>query len=251
MTEPGERASRGGSLRAAIIALGIVAAAALLAFAFVYRNVNDEQIGVTGLGERDFQSDLIVWSGSFTQVGTSLKEAYERLNGDQERIRSFLALKSVAEGEFVFSSVTIGKEYDEKKDKDGNRSSVFRGYRLQQNVKIESKDVDKVERLSREITDLINSGVEFYSREPQYYYTKLADLKVELIELATRNGRERARKIAEETGQKLGKLKSASLGVFQIIARNSNQDVSWSGSNDTSSKLKTATITARLQFGIR
>jgi uncharacterized protein len=250
MTEGGDRSSRGG-LRAAIVAVGIVAAAALLGLAFVYRNVDEEQIGVTGLGEKDFQSDLIAWSGSFTQVGASLKEAYEKLNKDQERIRGFLAGKSVAEGEYVFSSVTIGKEYDEKKDKDGNRSSLFKGYRLQQDVKIESKDVDKVERLSREITDLINSGVEFYSREPQYYYTKLADLKVELIELATRNGRARAQKIAEETGQKLGKLKGASLGVFQILARNSNEDYSWSGANDSSSKLKTATITARLQFGIK
>jgi uncharacterized protein len=250
MTEGGDRPYRGG-LRAAIVALGVAAAAALLGLAFIYRNIDGEQIGVTGLGEKDFQSDLIVWSGSFTQSAPSLKDAYARLNADQERIKAFLAGKNVAEGEYVFSSVTIGKEYDEKKDKEGNRTSAFKGYRLQQDVKIESKDVDKVERLSREITDLINSGVEFYSREPRYYYTKLADLKVELIELATRNGRERAQKIAEETGQKLGKLKGASLGVFQILARNSNEDYSWSGANDASSKLKTATITARLQFGIR
>jgi hypothetical protein len=233
------------------MAAGVVAAAALLAFAFIYRNVDEEQISVTGLGEKDFQSDLIVWSGTFTQFGTTLKEAYEKLNKDQEKIRGFLAGKSVADGEYVLSSVTIQKEYSEKKDKEGNRTSEFKGYRLLQDLKVESKDVDKVEKLSREITDLINSGVEFYSQEPQYYYTRLADLKVELIELATRSGRERAQKIAEQTGQKLGKLKSASLGVFQIIARNSNEDYSWSGSNDTTSKLKTATITARLAFGIR
>jgi len=241
----------GDLIKAAIVAAGVIGAAALLALAFVNRNAADEQIGVTGLGEKDFESDLVVWTGSFSQSAPTLKEAYAKLNGDQERIRGFLAAKNVAESEYVFSSVTIQKEYDQKTDRDGSRTSTFRGYGLRQEVTIESKDLGKIERVSREITDLINSGVEFYSREPSYYYTKLSDLKLELIELATKNGRARAQKIAEETGQKLGKLKFASLGVFQIIARNSNADYSWSGSNDVTSRLKTATITTRLQFGIR
>ncbi len=246
-----KRIALGDIIKAAIVAVGVIGAAALLALAFVNRNASDEQIGVTGLGEKDFESDLVVWTGSFSQSSPTLKDAYARLNADQERIRSFLGAKSVDGSEYVFSSVSIQKEYDQKTDKDGNRTTAFRGYSLRQEVTIESKDLDKIEKVSREITDLINSGVEFYSRAPQYYYTKLSDLKLELIELATKNARSRAATIADETGQRLGKLKSASLGVFQIIARNSNADYSWSGANDTSSRLKTATITARLQFGIR
>jgi len=241
----------GDIIKAAIVAIGIIGAASIVALAFVNRNASSEQIGVTGLGEKDFEADLIVWTGSFSQSAPSLKDAYAKLNADQEKIRGFLAAKSVAESERLFSSVNIQKEYDQKTDKDGNRTMTFKGYSLRQEVTIESKDIDKIEKVSREITDLINSGVEFYSRNPQYYYTKLSDLKLELIELATKNGTSRAGTIAAQTGQKLGKLKSASLGVFQIIARNSNADYSWSGSNDSSSRLKTATITARLQFGIR
>ena len=94
-------------------------------------------------------------------------------------------------------------------------------------------------------------GVEFYSSKPQYYYTKLTELKKELIEHATENAKTRAETIASKSGFKLGRLKNANMGVFQIIARNSNEDYSWAGAFNTTSKQKTATITMKLQFGIQ
>jgi hypothetical protein len=118
-------------------------------------------------------------------------------------------------------------------------------------VTVESDEVAKVEDISRGITGLINRGLELYSESPQYYYTKLSELKMELIERATEDAKERAQIIANRSGAKLGKLKNASMGVFQIIAQNSNEDYSWDGAFNTTSKQKTATITMRLQFGIR
>ena len=120
-----------------------------------------------------------------------------------------------------------------------------------QRIQIESKEVDKIEQISREITDLINTGVEFYSDEPEYYYTKLAELKIEMIAEATKDARIRAEQIAENSGSKLGDLKSAQMGVFQIVAQNSSEDFSWGGSFNTSSKMKTATITMKLQYGVK
>jgi hypothetical protein len=186
----------------------IIIAAAILTFAVINRNKNDEQIKVTGLGEKDFQSDLIVWNGTFSQTGAALKEAYEKLNNDQEKIKLFLANKGINEKEIIYSAVNISKEFEEIEDRNGNRIQKQIGYRLQQNVKIESNDIGKIEKVSREITELINNGVEFYSQEPQYYFTKLNDLKIELIELATKNGKERAEKIAEKSGFIEGSLSS-------------------------------------------
>ncbi len=59
------------------------------------------------------------------------------------------------------------------------------GYILTQSLQIESNDVEKVEKISREITELLNKGIQFYSQSPRYYYTKLADLKIEMISKAT------------------------------------------------------------------
>ncbi|MEY3444891.1 MAG: hypothetical protein RLZZ519_3172, partial [Bacteroidota bacterium] len=135
-------------------------------------------------------------------------------------------------------------------DDKGNEHSEFQGYRLSQNVEVNSKDVEKVEKLSREVTQLINLGVEISSYPPAYYYTKLAELKIEMVAAATEDARTRAEKIAEKAGSSLGKLQNAQMGVFQIVAQNSNDDYGWGGSFDTSSKMKTANITMKLVFEI-
>ena len=100
------------------------------------------------------------------------------------------------------------------------------------------------------MTDLIDLGVEFNSFPPEFYYTKLAQLKLRMIEAATKDAQERAAKIAENAGGELGHLKNADMGVFQITGENSSEEYSWGGSFNTSSKKKTANITIRLKYEI-
>ena len=95
-----------------------------------------------------------------------------------------------------------------------------------QSVEIESKEVDKIEKVSREITELLNQGVQFYSQAPRYYYTKLADLKIEMISKATEDARLRAENIAKFSGGNLSTLESAKMGIFQITGQNSGEDYS-------------------------
>mgnify|MGYP000843595236 FL=1 len=234
-----------------MIVFTIIISLIILSKTFLERNKESEVIQVTGLGTKDFESDLIVWSGSFSQIDIDLKNAYERLHLDQNKIIDFLKKRNVSTNEYLFSAVVIDKEYETIYDKDKNQKRLFKGYRLMQDIKIESNEVEKIETISREITELINMGVEFYSSKPQYYYTKLTELKKELIEHATENAKTRAETIASKSGFKLGRLKNANMGVFQIIARNSNEDYSWAGTFNTTSKQKTATITMKLQFGIQ
>jgi len=109
-----------------------------------------------------------------------------------------LISKGVDESEILFTSVDINKEFDYSYDSEGNRYSQFSGYRLTQRVEIESKAVEQIERIAREITELINQGMEFYSNNPQYFYTQLSDLKIEMIASATEDARVRAEKICFE-----------------------------------------------------
>ena len=126
----------------------------------------------------------------------------------------------------------------------------FVGYKLNQSLEIESKEVDKIEKVSREITELLNQGVQFYSQAPRYYYTKLADLKIEMISNATEDARLRAEKIAEFSGGALSDLESARMGIFQITGQNSGEDYSWGGTFNTSSREKTASITMKLVYKV-
>ncbi|MBL7884326.1 MAG: SIMPL domain-containing protein [Bacteroidia bacterium] len=232
-----------------VIALAIVFTAFIFSNAFKNRNKSNNYILVTGLGSKDFASDLIVWSGSFIRKSDNLKNAYAQLDKDREDIKKYMLSKGITAEQMVFSAVDIDKEFDEAYDNYGNKTkSVFTGYRLRQTIQIESNEVDKVEGLSRQVSELINSGIEFYSNNPQYYYTKLAELKIEMIAEATKDASTRAEKIAENAGGSVGNLKNASMGVFQIVAKNSSEEFSWGGSFNTTSKRKTATITVRLEY---
>lgn len=232
-----------------LIALAIILSAFFLGNSFKNRNKQQDCIKVTGLGETDFTSNLIVWNGSFSKKNLILKDAYSELDSDREKIKNYLLSKGIKNNEMVFSSITIDKEFDRSYDNYGNLTySSFTGYKLSQSINIESSAVDKVENISRQVSELIQSGVEFYSESPQYYYTKLAELKVEMIAKASKDANNRAQKIAENSDCKLGKLKSANMGVFQIVAQNSSEEYSWGGSFNTLSKRKTATITVNLEF---
>jgi uncharacterized protein len=147
--------------------------------------------------------------------------------------------------------VQIDKEFENVRVNDQQVNRQFKGYVLTQRLQIESLEVDRIEAFSREVTQLINSGVELHSEAPQYFYTKLGELKIAMIAAATKDGRIRAQKIAENAGGSLGALRSSTLGVFQITAPNSSADFSWEGAFNTASKRKTASVTIKLQFGLR
>ena len=235
----------------AVLACATVLGSVLIG-AHTYRTrtrVNDVVI-VTGLAKDDFTSDLIVWRGSFARRDAVLRSAYEALARDLETVRKFCAANGLAESEVVFSSVHIEKQFDQVTDQEGRTRQDFKGYLLTETVEVESSDVDRIERFSRKVTDLIEAGVEFYSEPPEYYYTKLGELKLEMIAAATKDGRERAERIVSNAGGVLGPLRYSSLGVFQITAPNSSADFSWSGAFDVTSKRKTASVTIKLQFGL-
>ena len=237
-------------LTAIIFSIAIVVAAYLLGSFYVERATPPGVIAVTGSGSEDFTSDLIVWEGTFSQTNINLQAAYEQLNKDKETVRQYLISKGIAEDNLVFNSVQTIEQREPQYQNGNYIGEIFRGYELRQTVKIESKDVPLVEQVSREITELLQRGVQFNSTPPRYYYTKLSDLKIQMIAAATEDARIRAERIAENSGSELGALKSADLGVFQIIGQNSGEDFTWGGAYNTADKRKTASVTMRLEFEI-
>ena len=236
---------------ALIFSVAIVVAAFFLGNSIMNRNRADGTIAVTGLGKADFTSDLIVWEGSFSKESGNLQQAYSDLEADKTVISDYLLSKGITQEELVFNAVSSRKNMKPKYNAQGEYAGEeFLGYVLTQSLQIESKDVEKVEDISREITELLNKGIQFYSQTPRYYYTKLADLKIEMISKATADAKERAEKIAENSGGELGDLLSADMGVFQIIGQNSNEEYSWGGTYNTSSKDKTASITMKLSYEV-
>jgi uncharacterized protein len=236
-------------ISAAILGLCAIIAFYVIGKAYKYRFTSNETITVTGLAEKDFNSDLIVWNGSYSRKSMDLKNTYSALKADENAIRTYLTGKGVNANEIVFSAIEINKQFDKKQDKDEKTvSEVFTGYNLKQTVTIQSPDVDKIEKISREATELIQNGIEFTSSAPMYYNTKLAEVKMDLLAKASADAKARAEAIAKNAGNSLGKLKKASMGVFQITGKNSNEDFSYGGAFNTSNRLKTGSITIKMEF---
>ena len=70
-----------------------------------------------------------------------------------------------------------------------------------------------------------------------------------MLAKATENAKERAISMAASAGNKIGLMRSAKMGIFQITPVNS-YDVSWYGNNDTSSYDKKVTAVVNVVFAI-
>ncbi|HRF24888.1 MAG TPA: SIMPL domain-containing protein [Chitinophagaceae bacterium] len=237
------------ALAVAIAALGLIIAVFFICNAYKYKFKATENIVVTGGAEKDFVSDQIVWTGNYSRKMLDLKAAYAVLKEDEAKIKAYLTGKGLAASEMVFSAISIDKDFSYRYDENGRQiGSEFTGYNLRQNVTVDSKDIDKVEKISREVTELIESGIEFNSSAPSYYYTKLSELKIDLLAKATADAKLRAETIAKNSGSSLGATRKATMGVFQITGQNSNEDYSYGGVFNTSNKNKTASITVRMEY---
>jgi hypothetical protein len=206
-----------------------------------------EQISVTGSATREIKSDYIVWSGEFKRREADLKTAYKGLQEDLGRVKAYLKSKGVSEEETIISQVVTETIY--KKSDKGNDTNDIQGYRLTQNVEIRSNDVGKIADVSRESTELIDQGIQFISFAPEYFYTKLDELKIEMLAKATENAKERAQSMAKATGNKIGFMRSAKMGVFQITPITSTDVSDW-GMNDTTSLDKKVMAVVTVSFAI-
>jgi len=236
-----------------LIAIAAVISVSILSYSYVHRNSYSDknEIKVKGIGLENFESNLIVWEGNFYAMDQSLQGSFQKLKTNRAIVKDFLINKGINKSDIIFGAVSTNEKKQTLYNSEGNRiGEQFLGYQLSQEVKIDSKKIDLVEDISRSITEVLNQGVEFYSRSPRYYFTNLESLKHDLISKATKDAKKRAEIMAKEAGASLGDLKNADMGVFQIVGQNSTDEYSWGGTYNTSDRYKTASVTMDLTYEI-
>jgi hypothetical protein len=231
-----------GMLAGLFLAVGLVLSAMLGTAAWV-KIKNSQFITSKGSTRKNVKSDLVVWKGSFMTEAPTLLEAQKKLKADAVKVRQFLSGNSVTN--FVFEPISIDEVTASFKDADGWVEQRTTGYRLSQNVRVESADVDRLAQL--DTTPLVEQDVLFTTEPPQFLYTKVAGEKVEMLADATKDARARAEQIAEQGGRSIANLHDAEMGVFQITALHET-DTSGDGENDTSSLDKTITAVVTATF---
>jgi hypothetical protein len=201
---------------------------------------------VTGSVREQVTSDVVKWTAAFsrTTVNRDVKQANTLLEGDLRAVREFLKARGVREGDFTLSPVTLQSQVRWEGGKAVEELS------LRRTVHIESGDVGRITQLAGEANDLMQQGVLFATERLEYYYSGLSDLRVRLMSGAIEDARTRAQTIAESSRAKLGKIRSVSAGVVQVLQPQSTE-VSGAGAYDTSTIEKEVMATAHATFALR
>lgn len=205
-------------LKYAIIGIAVILSAYLLGRAYTYKYRSQDTVVVTGLGETEFESDLIVWSGVLTAEADNVADGYRQIEQSKRKVNDYLASKGIAVKDVVWNFVDVDKTYQTVYNANGNYAGQrFSGYSLRQEFSIESTNVDLVESVSREISALIAQGVSIEAHRPDYYYTRLDDVKLSLIERASADARRAPRRLPRMPARASAPWHRPH-GVFQITA---------------------------------
>lgn len=221
------------------IAIAVVVSTFALARAWERVKTRDVRtIDVTGSARRRITSDLIVWTASIGTRATDRQAAYRALHEHSDKALAYLRAQGLTDAELSPSAVTVSEVVETEYVGTGEERierQVSRGFAAAQSITVSSGRVALVERISREVTSLIEAGVPVVSQAPRYFYTKLGELKIEMLAEASKDARLRAEKmLGSLAAGGLGRLKTADMGVINVNPANSTAST-WDGNNDTTS----------------
>lgn len=205
------------------IFLGLTSLGYLLGNSAIKFKEYERTVTVKGLSEKEFGADIVIWPIQFTAAGNNLEELYEAIDGNTTKISEFLAGKGVDKKEISFTTPSIT---DKSAQQYGNQAKAEFRYTAIQTVTVYSSDIDSVRKVMGELSELGKQGIVFtggdYQSQTEYLFSRLNEIKPEMIEEATRKAREVAEKFASDSKSTLGKIRKATQGQFSITARDKN-----------------------------
>lgn len=226
-----------------IIAIGLIVAANIITGA-----ISKDSIVVTGSYSQTVTSDTGRVEFELTSRQISKAEGVATLNKQRPQIIKFLEEKGVKQENIEIKTPNGYNVY--KQLPNGNSSNDIAYYVISQNFVVKSNDVKLIKEIAASLPDLISKGIDINVYEPAYYYSKLSEIKVSMLEEATKDAKQRAAAMLKATHNRVGKIQSVKMGVFQITPVDSN-DVSDMGISDTTSIEKKITSVANVTFSVK
>lgn len=206
-------------ISAALIAIGLLALGLCLRSGFQSLTANGRVVEVRGLCEREVPADKVIWPLQYSLVGNNLPQLYDQIELNNKKITDFLTNNGITKAEFTIGAPSVN---DNQQNYYGGNRPEYR-YSVTMTVTVASEQVDKVRELINRQGELLKEGVSLvtgnWDARVSYMFTKLNDIKPEMIAEATKNARNAAEKFAEDSGSKIGKIKDARQGQFSIEDR--------------------------------
>ena len=205
---------------ALVLALGLAAGGWLVGQGFAQSRLGVRSVTVKGLAERDVRADLAIWPLRFVATGNELATVRDKIVADEAAVRSFVTAAGLSD-----ATVEVGGfEVTDALAQIYRSGPVESRFVMAETLVVRSTDVDAVALLAQLVGALVSAGWVLSSDGgaaggPVYLFTGLNAAKPEMVAEATRNARESAVQFARDSRSRLGGIRSASQGVFQILAR--------------------------------
>jgi hypothetical protein len=228
-----------------VIFLGasLMIAALIFGIFFYSARSSDDTINVVGMATKRFDSDIVKWRitiGRNTGLN-DVSHGYLLIQNDLQFLKKLFSEKGLQEKELTIQPINTLSNY--------SREGQISGYNLQQGVFVITSNIAAVEDLALNPAALIDKGIILQNSNLEYFYSKLSDIKMELLAEATKDAQKRAFEIARNSNVHLGNVTSLRVGVFQITEPFSTE-VSDYGMYNTQTKQKDITVTVRASFKI-
>ena len=223
----------------ALIAISFAVGSYAIADGIRNRNRSDV-IVVTGSAKKRIVSDYVIWSLSVSSRQKSTSEAVKELARWTDAIRSFLHREGVEPGELTVEPIATGTV---------TRSGRVVAYRLSRRFEVRSARAREITNVAGRSSELLAQGVPLAAQPPEYVYTRLPELRPQLLAAATKDAQNRGRVIAEATGAHLGRLRGVDVGVFQVTTPNSTEVEDY-GVYDTGTLEKDVTAVVNVTFAL-
>ena len=207
---------------AAIIAVGMAFMGMASRNGIVTFKDRDRTVAVKGLCEREVKADKVTWSLTYKEIGNDPSAMYDLLEQKNRKVVAFLKSAGIKDDEISINPAEIA---DRQADNYGNEIMNYR-YKAKSVITVTSNNIDQVRQLMRRQAELMKQGIaivsEEYSNNVTYEFTGLNRIKPEMVQEATKNARATAQKFADDSGSKLGDIRSAQQGQFSIENRDNN-----------------------------
>ncbi len=203
-------------LPAILIACGLTLGGFFPGYYYYKTKADARSVTVKGLAEKDVTADMGIWNIQFTVSGNDLATARTQIGKQANEIVKFLTNQKFTDDEIHIGRIeTNDLMANPYRDNTAAETSRFI---LTQTIVIRSNKVQDIANAMSLSNELIGKGIVFSNQSASYFFTKLNDIKPEMLKSATQNAKEAALEFARNSGSTVGRIKNANQGVFSILA---------------------------------
>lgn len=214
---------RNGTAAAAILgltlALGLAAAGYFVGNALYAVRASERFVTVKGFAEKEVRANLAMWPIVFNTTGNELAELQRDIDTAAKAVIAFLERNGFSTNEFSISSPRVTDFATQGRP--GPDNPPYR-YAAESVVTLRSEKVDQVKEAIQHSGELIKAGIALvrsYEFNTTFLYTDLEKIKPEMIAEATKDARRAAEQFATDSGSRVGAIRNAQQGYFNIEDR--------------------------------